>query len=151
MSWLRVFPLLVALMVFAMLWGETELIGQPDPRQMSGLPLPDPGLPDGTITVRVIRGQITDNVTGQLVELRQGDSVETAITDSEGRATFLTLNGGQAVQASTELNGQRLQSRGLEESLRQPLDATGVGHPSAGLTRPGIQGHFQDRRCLRSP
>ena len=111
MSWLRVFPLLVALMVFAMLWGETELIGQPDPRQMSGLPLPDPGLPDGTITVRVIRGQITDNVTGQLVELRQGDSVETAITDSEGRATFLTLNGGQEVQASTELDGQRLQSQ----------------------------------------
>ena len=65
---------------------------QPDPRQMSGLPLPDGGLPDGTITVRVVRGAVTNNVPGQAVELRQGDTVETAVTDAEGRATFLALN-----------------------------------------------------------
>ena len=88
-----------------------QLGAQPDPRQMSGLPLPDPALPDGTITVRVIRGQITNNVPGQAVELRQGDVVETAITDEEGRATFLTLNPGQQVQASTELDGSQLQSQ----------------------------------------
>lgn len=136
MSWLRVFRLLVALMVFTMLWGETELVGQPDPRQMSGLPLPDPGLPDGTITVRVIRGQITDNVTGQLVELRQGDSVETAITDSEGRATFLTLNGGQPVQVSTELNGQRLQSQSFSAPGRGGVRVMLVGADSEHAALP---------------
>ena len=40
-----------------------QLGAQPDPRQMSGLPLPDPALPDGTITVRVIRGQIATSQT----------------------------------------------------------------------------------------
>ena len=75
----RVSRLLVSLMALTMLWGATgatDVAGQPDPRQMSGLPLPDPGLPDGTVTVRVIRGQIANNVPDQLVELRQGDSVE---------------------------------------------------------------------------
>jgi hypothetical protein len=111
MNWLRVSRLFVLLMAFTMLWGGTNLAGQPDPRQMSGLPLPDRTLPDGTITVRVIRGQITNNVPDQLVELRQGDSVQTARTDGEGRATFLALNAGQPVQASTELDGQPIQSQ----------------------------------------
>ena len=84
---------------------------QPPLGQMSGIPLPDPELPDGTITVRVIRGAVTNNVTDQEVQLRQGDSVETATTDSEGRATFLTLNAGQQVQASTVLDSQLLQSQ----------------------------------------
>ena len=84
---------------------------QPDPRQMSGLPLPDGSLPDGTITVRVVRGAVTNNVPGQGVELRQGDTVEMAVTDAEGRATFLTLSAGQEVRASTELDGERLESQ----------------------------------------
>ncbi len=84
---------------------------QPPLGQMSGIPLPSPELPDGMITVRVIRGAVTNNVTGQEVQLRQGDSVETATTDSEGRATFLISNAGQQVQASTVLDSQLLQSQ----------------------------------------
>ncbi len=78
---------------------------------MSGIPLPDAQLPDGTISVRVIRGQLSNNVPNHAVELRQGDIAETAITDAEGRATFLTLNPGQQVRASTELDGERIESQ----------------------------------------
>lgn len=84
---------------------------QPDPRQMSGLPLPDAELSDGTISVRVIRGQLSNNVTGHEVELRQGDVVETALTDAEGRATFFTLNPGQQVNVATVLDGERIESQ----------------------------------------
>ena len=84
---------------------------QPDPRQMSGLPLPVAELPDGTITVRVIRGALSNNVPGQPVELWQGDSSVTVNTDAEGRATFLTLNPGSEVYAVTELDGERLESQ----------------------------------------
>ncbi len=84
---------------------------QPDPSQMSGIPLPDAALPDGTISVRVIRGQLANNVSDHAVELRQGDIVETAVTDAEGRAVFLTLNPGQQVRAATELDGVRIESR----------------------------------------
>ncbi len=83
---------------------------QPDPRQMSGIPLPDAELNDGTVSVRVIRGQLSNNVPDQVVELRSGDIVEQATTDAEGRATFATLNPGQQVQAATELDGERIES-----------------------------------------
>ena len=135
MSWPRVSRLLVSLVAFTMLWGATDLAGQPDPRQMSGLPLPDPALPDGTITVRVIRGQITNNVPDQLVELRQGDSVETATTDREGRATFLTRNAGQPVQASTELDGRPLQSQSFAAPGRGGIRVMLVG---ADLDSPAL-------------
>ena len=96
----------------AMLCGLATLAAaQPDPRQMSGIPLPDAALADGTISVRVIRGQLTNNVPDHAVELRQGDIVETAVTDAEGRAVFLTLNPGQQVRAATELDGVRIESR----------------------------------------
>ena len=95
----------------ALLWLAGLAAAQPDPRQMSGIPLPDAGLADGTISVRVIRGQLANNVPDHLVELRQGDIVETALTDAEGRAVFLTLNPGQQVRAATDLDGVRIESR----------------------------------------
>lgn len=87
------------------------VIAQPDPSQMSGLPLPDADLPDGTISVRVIRGQLTNNVSNQPVDLYQGDLVTTAITGADGRATFLALNSGAEVYVTTTLDGQNIQSR----------------------------------------
>ena len=84
---------------------------QPDPRRMSGIPLPDPQLPAGTITVRVIRGQVSNNVPDHPVELREGDTVVTVRTDAEGRATFLTLNPGSTVTAATDLDGVRIESQ----------------------------------------
>ena len=89
----------------------SSVAAQPDPSQMSGLPLPDGELPDGTISVRVIRGQLANNVTDHPVDLHQDDLVTTATTDANGRATFLTLNPGVEVYAVTELDGQRIQSQ----------------------------------------
>ena len=83
---------------------------QPDPRQMSGIPRPDPNLSDGSITVRVIRGSFANNVAGHPVDLRAGDRVSTADTDGEGRATFLILNPGEQVTVATELDGVELAS-----------------------------------------
>ncbi len=95
-----------------LLLGLTALsaLAQPDPRQMSGIPRPDPNLSDGAITVRVIRGSFANNVAGQGVELRAGDRVSTADTDAEGRATFLSLNPGEQVTVATELDGVPLES-----------------------------------------
>ena len=84
---------------------------QPDPRQMSGIPLPDPGLPVGTVSVRVIRGQMTNNVPDQPVELRVAGAVEVVATDAAGRATFAALTPGATASAATELDGVRLESQ----------------------------------------
>lgn len=86
-------------------------LAQPDPRQMSGIPRPDSSLPDGTITVRVIRGSFANNVADHPVELRQGDQVSTALTDEQGRAHFAVLSSGVELQAFTTLDGQRMESQ----------------------------------------
>ena len=104
--------------LLAVVWA-APAAGQPDPRQMSGIPLPDPQLPAGTITVRVVRGSLSNNVPDQTVELREGDNVAAAVTDAEGRAEFLTLNPGATVVAATELDGVRLES--------QPFPVPGQG------------------------
>ena len=46
---------------------------QPDPQQMSGIPLPVSDLPVGAMSVRVVRGQLSNNIPDQPVELHQGD------------------------------------------------------------------------------
>ena len=84
---------------------------QPDPRRMSGIPLPDPQLSTGTISVRVIRGQMSNNVEDHPVELTQGDELVTVNTDGDGRATFLMLNPGSSASVSTVLDGVHLESQ----------------------------------------
>ncbi len=84
---------------------------QPDPQQMSGIPLPVNDLPVGTVSVRVVRGQLANNVADQPVELHQGDEVLTALTDESGRAEFGGLNPGGSVFVVTTVDGQRLESQ----------------------------------------
>lgn len=85
--------------------------GMPDPAQMSGIPLPAPELAPGTITVRVVRGALTNNVAGQQVELTIGASRREATTDESGRAEFTGLRPGEQVQASTTVDGARRESQ----------------------------------------
>ena len=83
----------------------------PDPKQMSGIPLPGPDVPDGTVTVRVIRGQLTNPLPGQTVELTGAGAPKTAQTDDAGRATFSGLPAGARVKAAVTVAGQRIESQ----------------------------------------
>lgn len=103
--------LIAALLVALLLVLPSILFAQIDPRQMSGIPRPDGNLPDGTITVRVIRGSFANNVTDQAVDLRAGDQVQTVKTDASGRATFRAPAAGTLVRASTVVDGERLESQ----------------------------------------
>ena len=117
-------------------------LAQPDPRQMSGIPRPDPNLSDGSITVRVIRGSFANDVAGQTVELRAGDRASTAETDEEGRATFLTLNPGEQVTVATELDGVELESLPFAAPGRGGVAVLLVGasgDPGAADARPAAR------------
>jgi hypothetical protein len=83
----------------------------PDPKEMSGIPRPDGQMAAGTLSVRVIRGDLSNNITGQPVELHIGDKVQTAKTDAAGRAEFSGLIPGSTVQAVTVVDGERLESQ----------------------------------------
>ncbi len=96
--------------------------GRPDPRQMSGMPRPDPQIPAGEVTVRVLDGSFDQPVLGTTVELelRSADGrvaeLRSAQTANQGRAYFRELTpfiGGQAV-ARVVLDGETVRSRQID-------------------------------------
>jgi hypothetical protein len=105
---------LVTLSVLGVLCGEGVTRAQfqmPDAKTMSGIPRPVTDLPDGSISVRVIRGDLSNNIKDQPVELRVGGKVITVKTDENGRAQFDAVTTGVNVQATTTVDGERIDSQ----------------------------------------
>ena len=86
-------------------------VNMPDPSAIAGTPLPAPELPDRTVTVRVVRERMGNNVAGQAVTLKVGSDSRTAKTDEQGRAQFDGLAAGTAVLATTIVDGETLTSQ----------------------------------------
>lgn len=110
---------LVAVLVLASRFGAAPVYTQamggssqmPDPKQMSGRPLPVGDLPVGTVTVRVVRGSMANVIPNQPVELSGGPSPLTARTNDQGRAEFPGLRPGATVRATTTVDGERIESQ----------------------------------------
>ena len=83
----------------------------PDPKAMSGMPLPVPDLPAGTVTGRVIRGALTNPMPGQTVGLRGAGENRTAQTDAAGRATFSGVPPGTRAKVAVVVDGERVESQ----------------------------------------
>ncbi len=85
--------------------------GMPDARMMSGIPMPMADLPAGTVSVRVVRGEISSVLPNQPVDLIVNGATRTAKTDADGRAQFAGLTAGASAQAVTVVDGERLESQ----------------------------------------
>lgn len=121
--------LLLAVLTFTgTAWAQVQM---PDPKQMSGIPRPVTDLPEGHISVRIIRGQLTNNIPNQPVELHAGSRVVTVKTDENGRAEFSGIAGGTPVKAVTVVDGERLESEEFpaprQGGIRLMLVATAKG------------------------
>ena len=90
----------------------------PDPRAMSGIPMPSQDVPEGTVTVRIVRGSITDNLEGVSVELHGAGDVRRAVTGSDGRAAFTGLPVGATVHARALVGGESLTSSPFQVPAR---------------------------------
>ena len=103
----------------------------PDPKQMAGIPRPVDDLPNGTVSVRVIRGQMSNNIAGQTVSLEGGGTTLTVTTDDAGRAEFTGVPAGTPVKTWTEVDGERLESQQFpfpgQGGIRLMLVATDPG------------------------
>lgn len=86
-------------------------VDMPDPSAIAGTPLPAPELPAGTVTVRVVRERMGNNIAGQEVTLTVGGARRTMKTDEQGRAQFDKLPDGALVQATTIVDGETLTSQ----------------------------------------
>ncbi len=87
----------------------------PDPKAMSGMPLPVPDIPVGTVTARVVRGALTNPLAGQSVELTvAGGAPKTATTDDAGRASFIGLAPGTRGKVVVVVDGERVESQDFD-------------------------------------
>ena len=83
----------------------------PDPKQMAGIPRPVDDLPDGAVSVRLIRGSLSNNITGHAVDMHAGSKVTTVNTDENGRAEFKGLAPGATVKFTADVDGEHLESK----------------------------------------
>src|SRR5262245_8396183 len=83
----------------------------PDPRVMSGIPRPDEAQPSRTVSVRVIRGELSNNLPNQPVDLLVNGTPQTVRTGEDGRAQFTDLVPGARLKAVTVVDGERIESQ----------------------------------------
>jgi hypothetical protein len=104
--------LLVASVVIAMATaGASAQVNMPDPKQVSGVPLPAPELPAGTVSVRVIRGSFSNNLPNQSVEISIDGRTEQLRTGEDGRVQLNGIKAGARVQAVATVGSERLESQ----------------------------------------
>ena len=114
----------------------------PDARQMSGIPMPTSDVPAGSVSVRLVRGELTNNIAGHPVELHAGARTDRATTDQDGRAVFSGVPPGTSVHAMAEVDGQRLESQSFtlppDAGVRLVLVAGVAGGPVAAPAAAGV-------------
>ena len=86
-------------------------VAMPDPREMSGIPRPVTDLPERSVSVRLIRGELSNNIANHPVSLEVDGQARTVNTDEAGRAQFDGLTPGAALKAVAVVDGERLESQ----------------------------------------
>jgi hypothetical protein len=107
----RVRLLLVVLSAAVLSMPASAQVQMPDPAQIHGRAIPAPELPDGRVTVRVVRESIGNNVPGQQVRVTVSGATSNATTDDAGRAEFPSLAPGQQGVAEVTVDGETLVSQ----------------------------------------
>jgi hypothetical protein len=114
---------------------------------MAGIPRPDPAQAPQSVSVRLIRGQMTNNIVGHPVELMVNGKPQTVKTDDQGRAQFFNLPSGAPVKAVTTVDGERLESQEFpvpaagQPGIRLILVATDTGQTPAAP--PAVAGELR--------
>ena len=139
----RVFPGAAVLIAAAVAVAHAQF-QMPDPKEMSGIPRPVTDLPDRAISVRLIRGSLSNNITNFPVELHVGTEVRTVRTDDAGRAEFTGLQPGVSAKAVAVVDGERLESQEFpvpaRGGIRLMLVATDKSKPAAAAPAAPVSG-----------
>lgn len=148
---LRAFALACAVIMLTAGVARAQLPGSsgppmPDASQMSGVPLPMADVPAGTVTVRVVRGAMSNPVVGHPVELFGPSGPVTEMTNDAGRAEFAGLAIGARVKAVTTVDGERLESQEFAMPGSSGVRLALVATDPAAATRAE-----EDRRLAQAP
>ena len=114
---------------------------------MSGIPRPVTDLPNSSISVRLIRGDLSNNITNFPSNSTPARQVKTVKTDDSGRAQFSTASTARqsTVKAIAVVDGERL------ESQEFPVPAAGRRASDARRHRQDESAWRRHRRRRRSP
>lgn len=110
-------------------------VAMPDATQMSGIPLPAPELPSGTVSVRVVRERMGNNIAGQRVSVTSNGQTQTGTTDAQGRAEFPGFAPGAIVVATANVDGEVLVSQELPVPARGGIRVALVAGASAAAEK----------------
>ena len=101
-------------------------IAMPDPKMVSGQPIPAAEVPAGAIQVRVIRGAWDKNIANQPVVFTIAGKNRTVKTNDQGRAEVTGLAAGTIVKVSTVVDKETLTSQDITigDGVRVALVAT---------------------------
>ena len=122
-------------------------VAMPDPSQIHGKAIPAQELPDGTITVRVVREAIGNNITGQDVSLTAEGSTRTVKTDDQGRAQFTNLLIGAEATATATVAGEALVSDPFIVPTTGGLRVILI----AGMSQAAERKRLEDEQALAGP
>ena len=96
--------LLGCVLALLLAFSRAEAQNMPDPKEIAGVPLPVGDVPVGTVTVRVIRGQMSNNVAEQPVDLIVAGVARTMKTLSNVRVRNVATLGGSLAHADPHLD-----------------------------------------------
>ncbi len=126
---------LVASPARAQMGGAGVPSGMPDARSMSGIPRMDPSLPTGTVSVRLVRGVMTNLVVGSQVEFIVDGKSQSATTDETGHAVVSGLPAGATVRAVATLGGERIDSEQFQIPAQGGMVVVLVASDKAGAAQ----------------
>jgi len=122
-------------------------IAMPGGADINGKAIPAPELADGTVTVRVVRESLGNNITGQDVSLTSEGRTRTVKTDEQGRAQFTNLPVGAPATAQATVAGETLNSDPFTVPSKGGLRVILV----AGLAQAAARKQAEDAAALAGP
>ena len=111
----------------------------------AGMPLNDGALPPGSLTVRLVRGEFSNDLHAVPVELElEKGGTHRAVTGDKGRAEFMHLPIGATVRATAVVDGGRRQRRGAGRTPRGAPGSASLGGGRTAAAAPPLRrlGHF---------
>jgi len=122
-------------------------VAMPDPSLIHGKALPAAELANGTVTVRVVRESIGNNLPGQNVRVTAGSVTRNATTDEQGRAEFTDLPKGTEARAEVTVDGEVLTSDPFTVPASGGLRVILV----SGIARAAERKQAEDAKALAEP
>lgn len=139
--------LLLGPLVLFVARGAAAQVAMPDPSQIAGRALPAPELPDGTVSVRLVRESIGNNIVGHEIVVTAGSTKRTAKTDESGRAQVTGLPPRASATAEATVDGERFTSQPFDVPERGGIRVILI----AGLEQARARREKEEAEAAKAP